>query len=117
MKGVSMMQSYHLRWFHKNRVWVFNDGPLEGEPLFYGFDIVIDNLLKKLGAVKRMRALNNGCNLILSERYLPDAYKFNLESKDGTGGRYHHDELGNGWIECDYLIGCHDPMYINVEVK
>ena len=37
--------------------------------------------------------------------------------KEGTGGRYEHDELGSGWLECDFLIGCHDEIHVAVEVK
>jgi len=44
IKGESM-RAYRLSWQQRNRVWVFKDGPLRGEPLFYGFDGVITKML------------------------------------------------------------------------
>jgi len=111
------MQAYRLEWQHRNRVWIYKDGPLRDEPLFYGFDVVITNMLTKLGAVKYSKALNGGCYLLISERKIPDSYPMKLLFKEGTGARYEHDELGSGGLECEYLIGCHDELHVAVEVK
>jgi hypothetical protein len=107
---------YHLNWYHPNRVWIFNDGALKGEPLYYGFDRVIGKLLEKLGAILYRKALHKGCKLILSEKQKPNTFKFNLISVDNTGAKYGNDELGKGWIESEALIGTPDVLYVGVGV-
>jgi hypothetical protein len=74
-------------------------------------------MLTNLGAVMYRKALNSGCHLLISERTIPDSYPMTLLFKEGTGGRYEHDELGSGWLECHFLIGCHDEIHVAVEVK
>jgi hypothetical protein len=112
-----MLQIYHIKWYHPNRVWIFNDGALKDEPLYFGFDRIITSLLEKQGAVKYRRALHNGCMLILSDSKKPSTFKFNLISQEGMGGKYSNDEFGMGWIDCEYLIGCLDELYIGLEVE
>jgi len=107
---------YHLNWYHPNRVWIFNDGVLKGEPLYYGFDRVLAKLLEKLGAILYRKALHKGCKLILSEKQKPNTFKFNLISTDNNGAKYGNDELGKGWIESEALIGTPDVLYVGVGV-
>tara|TARA_R100001079_G_scaffold84124_1_gene47125 strand:- start:4057 stop:4398 length:342 start_codon:yes stop_codon:yes gene_type:complete len=107
---------YHLNWYHPNRVWIFNDGALKGEPLYYGFERVVAKLLEKLGAIKYRQAHRTGCKLILSERQKPNTFKFNLLSIDSGGAKYGNEELGKGWIESDALIGTPDILYVGVGV-
>tara|TARA_R110000851_G_scaffold276412_1_gene429241 strand:- start:1059 stop:1355 length:297 start_codon:yes stop_codon:yes gene_type:complete len=97
-------------------VWVFTDGALADEPLYYGFDRVMEKLLIKEGAMKNRKALSAGCNLILSEREMPNTYKMILEFKENTGARYTNDEIGSGWLECEHLIGCPTVLYVGVDV-
>tara|TARA_R100000805_G_C3566143_1_gene73496 strand:+ start:172 stop:513 length:342 start_codon:yes stop_codon:yes gene_type:complete len=107
---------YHLNWYHPNRVWIFNDGVLKGEPLYYGFDRVLAKLLERLGAILYRKALHKGCKLILSEKQKPNTFKFNLISTDNNGAKYGNDELGKGWIESEALIGTPDVLYVGVGV-
>ena len=107
---------YRLKWQHRNRVWVFTDGALADEPLYYGFDRVMEKLLIKEGAIKNRKAFSSGCNLILSEREMPNTHKMTLEFKENTGARYTNDEIGSGWLECEHLIGCPTVLYVGVDV-
>jgi len=116
IKGESM-RAYRLSWQQRNRVWVFKDGPLRGEPLFYGFDGVITKMLTKLGAVKYRHALNDGCHLLIGERPFPASFAMKVMFKENTGARYEHDELGTGWLECELLDACYDVLHVGVEVK
>ena len=115
MRGMTT-KIYHLNWYHPNRVWIFNDGVLKGEPLYYGFDRVLAKLLEKLGAILYRKALHKGCKLILSEKQKPNTFKFNLISTDNNGAKYGNDELGKGWIESEALIGTPDVLYVGVGV-
>ncbi len=115
MRGMTT-RIYHLNWYHPNRVWVFNDGALKGDPLYYGFERITANLLEKLGAVMYRKAHRTGCKLILSDREKPNTFKFNLISKDRNGAKYSNDELGAGWIESEALIGTPDVLFVGVGV-
>ena len=111
-----MLQEYHIKWYHPNRVWVFNDGALKDQPIYYGFDRIITKLLQMEGAVKYRRALHNGCKLLMSNIQRPNTFKFNLLEQEDISGKYANDEIGTGWIDCQYLIGCIDELYIGVVV-